>query len=279
MLPITVTILTKNEEQCVARCIQSVAWADEVLVIDSGSTDQTRSIAVALGATVYEHPWLGWVPQHEKAIELAKNDWILILDCDEIITPTLAHSIQTVMSSNVDDHDGYSMSRRGDFYDILLPNTSPRHRVVDFVRLFNRKHGGYDPRVRVHEEIQVPGKKIVLSGDLIHWRGRMLHENIASFNQYATVEAEVLNDRGVKSTGLKIIARPILRFLWCYIIHKEFLLGTKGLIHSLLLALSEYIRYAKLWELQNTEQHIHPPQHVYASSSVDRESNNVLINH
>lgn len=159
MLPISVTILTKNEEQYIERCINSVIWADEILVLDSGSKDRTCQIALSLGAKVIQQSWLGWVPQHQKAIALAKNDWILILDCDEIITPTLAHSIQQVMSHSVDERDGYSMSRRGDFYDILLPNTSPKHRVLNFVRLFNRKYGGYDPDERIHEEIRVQGKR------------------------------------------------------------------------------------------------------------------------
>jgi (heptosyl)LPS beta-1,4-glucosyltransferase len=266
MLPITVTILTKNEEQLITRCIHSASWADEILVLDSGSTDRTCQIASSLGATVCQHSWLGWVPQHQKAIELAKNDWILILDCDEIITPRLAHSIQQVMDRTVDERDGYSMSRRGDFYDILLPNTSPKHRVLNFVRLFNRKYGGYDPDERIHEEIRVPGKKIILDGDLIHWRGRIMDEYISSFNQYATIEAEVLHNQGVRASGLKVIGRPLLRFLWCYIIHKEILLGTKGLIHSLLLAVSEYIRYAKLWELQNETRNIHPCDRIYSAN-------------
>jgi (heptosyl)LPS beta-1,4-glucosyltransferase len=277
MLPITVTILTKNEEQCVERCVNSVAWADEILVLDSGSTDRTCQIATSLGAKVVHHDWLGWVAQHQKAIELAQNDWILILDCDEIITPRLANSIQQVMSAAVDDRDGYSMSRRGDFYDILLPNTSPKHRVVNFVRLFNRKYGGYDPDEQIHEEIRVPGKKMILDGDLIHWRGRMMDEYISSFNQYATIEAKVLNDQGVRASGLKVIFRPVLRFLWCYIIHKEIMLGTKGLIHSLLLAVSEYIRYAKLWEIQHENRNIHPSNRIYSFDLKERLKDNSLL--
>jgi (heptosyl)LPS beta-1,4-glucosyltransferase len=277
MLPITVTILTKNEEQCVERCVNSVAWADEILVLDSGSTDRTCQIATSLGAKVVHHDWLGWVAQHQKAIELAQNDWILILDCDEIITPRLANSIQQVMSAAVDDRDGYSMSRRGDFYDILLPNTSPKHRVVNFVRLFNRKYGGYDPDEQIHEEIRVPGKKMILDGDLIHWRGRMMDEYISSFNQYATIEAKVLNDQGVRASGLKVIVRPVLRFLWCYIIHKEIMLGTKGLIHSLLLAVSEYIRYAKLWEIQHENRNIHPSNRIYSFDLKERLKDNSLL--
>ncbi len=99
---LTVIILTLNEEEFIERCIYSVRWADEVLVVDSNSTDQTREIATALGARVYEQKWLGWSGQRNKGVEVAKNDWVMFLECDEIVTPQLAQSIQEVMSRPMD---------------------------------------------------------------------------------------------------------------------------------------------------------------------------------
>ena len=87
---LTVIILTLNEEEFIERCIHSVRWADEVLVVDSNSTDRTREIATSLGARVYEQKWLGWSGQHNKGMEIAKNDWVMFLECDEIVTPQLA---------------------------------------------------------------------------------------------------------------------------------------------------------------------------------------------
>lgn len=276
MIPLSVVILTKNEEQFIERCLDSVRWADEVLVLDSGSTDQTKEIAKNLGAKVYEQKWLGWTLQHNKAIELSKHDWILTLDCDEILTPELASSIQAVLGGSMDERDGYSMSRRGDFYDVLLPDSSPRHRRLNFIRLFNRKYSEYDPKLKVHEEVRVQGKAIPLQGYLIHWRGNLLDEYINSANRYASLEAEVLDEKGVKATWLMIVLRPILRFIWCYLIHRECLLGTKGLIHSLLAANREYIRYAKLWEMQNVSRTIHPPTHIY--STPESRSEKEIVN-
>lgn len=276
MAPLSVLIMTKNEEQFIERCIRSVSWADEVLVIDSGSTDRTRQIAASLGANVYEQEWLGYAAQRNKAISLAKNDWILFLDADEIVTPKLAHSIKKVMSGSKDERDGYSLNRRGDFYGVLLSNSSPPWRRLNFVRLFNRRYSAYDPTMKVHEEVRFPGKAIPLQGDLIHWRAYTLDQAITSANRYATVEAEVLNEKGYRVNGLILFLRPILRFLWCYVIHRDFRFGTRGLLHSILMATSEYIRYAKLWEMQNEVHVLHPPTRVYPGSSDARAFNEKL---
>lgn len=268
MNPISIIILTKNEENFIERCVNSVLWANEVLVLDSGSTDKTKEIATSLGATVYEQEWLGWVAQRSKAISLAKNDWIFILECDEIVTPELANSIQDAMSSVVDERDGFSVDRRGDFLGILLPNMSQKKKRLNFVRLFNRKYSAYDPTMKVHEEVRFPGKAIPLNGVLLHWRGYVMDEYITVFNRYATAEAEMLEEKGYKVNALTIIYRPILRFCWCYVARGGFRCGTRGLIHALLKATSEYIRYAKLWEMQNNSGvDLHPSDKIYSHTS------------
>lgn len=266
--PITVIILTLNEEQFIERCIKSVCWADEVLVIDSCSTDKTREIAISLGANVYEQKWLGWSGQRNKAISLARNDWLFFVDCDEIVTPELAFSIVQIMNGPVDERDAYSMDRRGDFYGLLLPNMSRPKNKRNFVRLFNRRYSAYDWTMKVHEKILFPGKPIPLQGVLIHWRAYMMDEYITVFNRYATVEAEVLSEQGYSVNGFIIFLRPILRFLWCYVARGGVRLGTRGLIHAMLQATSEYIRYVKLWEMQNATRALHPPAHIYKDPSI-----------
>jgi (heptosyl)LPS beta-1,4-glucosyltransferase len=264
MAAISVVILAKNEEPVIERCIRSVAWADEIVVVDSGSTDRTRELATALGAQVYDQPWLGYAAQRNRGIELAQHDWIFMLDCDEVVTATLGWSIRSVLQSQPDPKDGFAVNRRGDFYGELLPNYLPRHRQLNFVRLFHRQYSGYDPTMKVHEEIRYPGKAHSLPGVLIHWRAYMMDEYITSINRYAGIEADVLNQKGVKANGVKIILRPLLRFIWCYIIKCEFRLGTRGLTHALLAAVGEYIRYTKLWELQSAPRVLHPPVALYA---------------
>ncbi len=258
-LPLSVIILTLNEEEFIARCVGSVPWADEVLVLDSGSTDRTREIARGLGATVYEQPWLGWSQQHTQAISLARHDWVLCIDCDEIVTPELAQSIAEAMQREMHPEDGYYVDRRGDFLGALLPNEQRPAKRRRAVRLFHRRCSAYDPQMRVHEEVHVSGHRIALTGVLLHWRGYTIDEYIPVFNRYATVEAEILRDAGTRATGALIFWRPLLRFLWCYVYKQEFRLGTRGLIHAGLKAVSEYIRYAKLWEMQNAPRTLHPP--------------------
>jgi (heptosyl)LPS beta-1,4-glucosyltransferase len=223
---------------------------------DAGTGDGT-------GRKVYEQPWLGWSAQRSKAIGLAKRDWVLVLEADEIVTPDLADSIQTVMGGDIDDRDGYSVNRRGDFYGLLLPNESRPSKRRNFVRLFNRKYSAYDPEMIVHEEVRFPGRAIPLDGILLHWRGYIMDEYIPVFNRYATAEAEMLYERGDRANAWTIFVRPILRFLWCYVAKGGFLLGTRGLIHAQLKATSEYIRYTKLWEMEHAQRVLHPPAEIY----------------
>lgn len=268
MISISAIIMSNNEELFIGRCIRSVLWTDEVLVIDSGSTDRTKEIATSLGANVYEHEWLGWGHQVQKAISLAKNDWVLVLCCDEIVTPELAKSIKEAMSGSVDEHDGYSLDRRGDFLGILLPNIDRTHNRRNFVRLFNRRYSAYDLTMKIHYQVRFLGKAIPLQGVLIHWRGYGIGELVSVFNRDATLEAEMLNERSYRANGLIIFIRPILRFLWCYFAKGGFYLGTQGLNHAMIKATSEYIRYAKLWEMQNPTGTIHPPVQIYSESPI-----------
>jgi (heptosyl)LPS beta-1,4-glucosyltransferase len=263
MPALTVIVLTKNEEQVIERCLRSVGWADEVLVLDSGSSDGTREIAASLGANVYEQEWLGYARQRNKASSLAKNNWVFFVDSDEIVTPELARSIQEVMSGPMDERDGYSVDRRGDFLGLLLPNMSNARNRRNFVRLFNRRCSTYDPAMKVHEVVRFTGKAIPLRGVLIHWRAYTMDEYITVFNRYATVEAEILDEKGRRANGYRIFIWPILRFLWNYVAKGGARLGTRGLIHAMLQATSEYARYAKLWEIQNAPRMLHPPAHIY----------------
>jgi (heptosyl)LPS beta-1,4-glucosyltransferase len=261
--PLTVTIVTKNEEQFIERCINSASWADEVLVLDSGSSDRTPEIATSLGANVYEQEWLGHPAQRNKAASLAENDWIFSMDADEIVTPELARAIQETMNGPIDERDGYAVNRRGDIYGLLLPNTSNRRRRRNFVRLYNRRYSGFDPTIRIHEEVRYPGKSILLRGLLLQWRGLMINDKIETFNRNATIEAQILTEKGRRASVHDIFLRPILRFLWNYVAKRVARLGTTGLIYSLLEATYEFIRYAKLWEMQNAARTPHPPAHVY----------------
>jgi (heptosyl)LPS beta-1,4-glucosyltransferase len=278
MIPISVVILTRNEELFVERCINSAIWADEILVLDSHSTDKTREIARSLGATVYEHEWMGgYAIQRHKAITLAKNDWVFVLDCDEIITTKLMKSIQNILNSAPSNDNGFSVNRPGDFYGVLLPNSAIKSR--ELVRLFNRKVADYSPNIDPHTQIKVPGKVISLNADMLHWRAYIMKEYVSSINSFTDVESIVMNEKGIKFSVLRLFLKPIVRFSWCYLFCGEFRLGTRGLVHAMLMATAEFIRQVKLWEIQKAPRVLHPDNRLHSFSIHDKElvNNNELM--
>lgn len=265
MTPLSVVVITKNEEKVIARCLTSVSWADELVVIDSGSTDKTKEIATSLGARVYEQPWLGFSGQRNRGAELAQHDWIFALDADEVVTKELADAIQKTMQGTPDEQDAYAVDRRGDFLGVLLPNESRSSKRRNFIRLYNRRHSSYDMNMSVHEEVRFSGRSLPLDGVLLHWNGYSMDELFSLFNRYATIEANELNRLGKRANAVEILVRPVLRFLWSYIAKGGFRLGTRGLMHSLLKGSSDFMRYAKLWELQNVTPMPNPPEGLAAT--------------
>ncbi len=261
--PISAVLLTKNEELIVERCIRSLyGVVDDIIVLDSGSTDRTREIAAQLGARVFEQSWLGWIDQRAKAISLAAHDWVLIIEADEIVTPALASSIRNIARHPMQEQDGYSMDRRDDFAGKLLPRMRRRSRRLSFVRLFNRKYNRYDPSIIIHDEVRVVGKTIPLAGPLIHWRGFTILEQVRRYVEYAPLEAEVMQLRGARVRAWHLIVRPFLRFGWCYFACGGFRLGGRGFAHALMVAASEFLRHAALWERQLGGAALHPPAEV-----------------
>jgi glycosyltransferase involved in cell wall biosynthesis len=250
--PMAVIVCTLDEETVIERCLASVAWADELVVVDCGSSDRTRERAAASGATVFARQWLGFSQQKNLAASLAKHDWVLSLDADEIVTPRLARSIQAVLSGPMDPRDGYVVDRRGDFLGLVLPNGTRPAKRRRFVRLYNRRFSAWDEAMAVHEEVRCPGRFRRLSGLLLHWNDLSLDELITLFNRYATLEAAELHGAGRRASASKVIYRPVLRFLWHYVATGDVRLGGRGILHSGLKATSEYMRWAKLWELQHS---------------------------
>jgi glycosyltransferase involved in cell wall biosynthesis len=257
---LSVVVCTLDEEAVIERCLSSVAWADELVVLDCGSSDATTARAEALGATVFHEDWLGFSRQKNHAASLASHDWILSLDADEIVTPRLARSIQEVLRGPMHPGDGYVVDRRGDFLGVLLPNGGRPRKRRRFVRLYNRRHSAWDESTNVHEEVRCPGRRHRLRGLLLHWNDFSLAELITLFNHYAGVEAAELYAAGRRASPASVVYRPVLRFLWHYVGTGDVRLGGRGVVHSALKGAADYMRYAKLWELQH-----HPPPAVSAS--------------
>lgn len=260
---ISAVILTRNEEALIERCLASIRdVVDDIVVVDSCSTDRTRELAAQCGARVVEQAWLGWIAQRALGIARARHDWVLILEADEIVTPGLARSIRDATRRMMHIDDGYSVDRRDDFLGGILPRMRRRSKRLNYVRLFNRTRSAYDPTLIVHDEVRCPGRAIPLAGALIHWRGFSTADQVSRYAQYAPLEATVLEGRGVRVSVLSLIVRPVLRFGWCYVVCGGFRLGARGLAHALMVASSEYLRFATTWERQHAPPTPHPPPDV-----------------
>lgn len=253
MARISAVIIAKNEAAFIGECIDGLGWADEVVVLDSGSQDDTCAVAAAAGAVVYQQEWLGFPAQRNRAAQLAANDWIFQIDADDRATFELDKSVRAAKSGNMAPRDGYSVDRRGIFFGATLPSQS-RKATDKLVRLYNRRYSAYDETAVVHEKVVVPGRVHSLNGALLHSRHRSIDDFVTTFNRYATLEAQLLADRVPNVTGFRIITQTLARFGWHYIFGGCFRLGTRGLIYSCLKALSEFVRYAKLWELR--QEHV-----------------------
>jgi (heptosyl)LPS beta-1,4-glucosyltransferase len=257
--PLSVIILTRNEEDFVGRVMEHAGFADEFVVVDCGSEDRTREVASALGARVVEQEWLGWPAQRNRGAHAAANDWVLFLEADEIVTPKLAASFRRVLAGPMDPRDGYSLDRRDDVLGALMPNEARRANRLGLVRMFNRRHTSYGPEDLVHERARPPGRTIPLEGVLLHWRGRDVDESAGALNRYATIEAQALDADGARATYLSLAVRPPLRFLWCFLWKGGFRHGARGLIWSCLRATAEGLRWAKLWERQHVNGDLRQP--------------------
>ena len=257
--PLSVIVITRDEEDFIGRVIEHVDFADEFVVVDCGSSDRTREVASALGARVIEQEWLGWPAHRNLAAEAASNDWVLFLDADEIVTPELANSFREALAGPLNPADGYSVNRRDDMLGALMPNEARRANRLGLVRMFNRRHTAYGVDMIVHERAQPPGRTIPLRGVLLHWRGRDVDQSTIALNRYATIEAEALDWDGLRATYANMAGRPLLRFLWCYVWKGGFRHGARGLIWSFLRATAEGLRWAKLWERQNVRGDLRQP--------------------
>jgi glycosyltransferase involved in cell wall biosynthesis len=246
---LSVVIMTLNEELLLQRCLNSVKFADQILVVDSGSSDSTLDIARRNGADTIIQPWLGWPRQRNFCNQQAKYDWILMLEADEVVTDELRSSIIDALSNNPDPRDGFAIDRRGEIMGALLPNIKRKSRLMGYCRMYNRLHSKYNEDEFVHENLIIVGKSHLLNGMLLHWRQSDISFLIDQNNRYATLEAKMLDGMGIRPSILKILLMPILRFGWCYIVCGGYKLGTRGLIYSSMKGIFDFLTYSKLWEL------------------------------
>ena len=252
---LSVAIITYNEEANLARTLDSVAWADEIVIVDSGSTDGTEEIAARYKTRFYLEPWQGFGVQKNSALSKCTGDWILSLDADEEVSAELGREIKAVLVSPP-RNSAWFMSRRNLFLGRAM------------------KHGGYYPdrKLRlvkrgmvffeersVHETMQYDGRTGNLKGDLIHHAYPTLHDYIEHMDRYSSLSAVMLKGKvqvGFSFTG--VLLNPVATFFYNYILRGGFLDGREGFLLHLYHSCYVSWKYAKAWELSRTTPRSQP---------------------
>jgi glycosyltransferase involved in cell wall biosynthesis len=243
-IALSVCIIAKDAASQIGDCIDSVGFADEVVVVDSGSVDSTRAIAEVRGCRVIEQAWLGFGRQKQFAVAAARNDWVLCLDIDERVTPELAANIRKVVANGT--IHAYKMARRNRFLGRWLTHGEG---YPDWsLRLFHRQYAGWsnDP---VHEAVITTESVGQLQGDLLHDSAEDVATYLQKQNRYSTLHAEALYAQGVRAGYAKLVLSPLSRFLKFYILRRGFLDGGPGFAHVAVGCFAAFAKYAKLIEL------------------------------
>ncbi|HRO68904.1 MAG TPA: glycosyltransferase family 2 protein [Chitinophagaceae bacterium] len=251
---LSVVIITYNEEKNIGRCLDSVKdVADEIVVLDSYSTDATVQIAESKGATVYRQKFAGYISQKNKALELATHHYVLSLDADEALDETLKMSILKAKEGFA--FRAYKMNRCANYRGSFIRHGSwyPEAKVRLFDRRFLR-WGGFDP----HDRVIVPSNVAVcpLKGDLLHYICESVDEHKKRNDNFSTIAARSLYRLGKKTNWLKIVASPTWSFLYAYLFRAGFLNGYNGLMIAYHQARYHFLKYAKLYSLQKSKTEI-----------------------
>lgn len=242
---ISVIIITGNEEKNIRECLESVKWAEEIVVVDSESKDNTVEIAKRFTDNVYIRKWEGYANQKSYALNLAKNEWVLSLDADERVTIELAAEISNLKLDST-SLDAYKIHRDNYFLGKKINHCGWGNDYQ--LRLFRKSKTKLTERL-VHEGFIVDGKISTLKNSIIHYSYENLKDGFAKINEYSTLEANEKYQRKNVS-GFTIMLYPVIGFVQHYIFRKGFLDGSRGLLISLMHAMTKLQVQMKIWELR-----------------------------
>ena len=248
-MPLSVAIITRNAASQLERCLASVAFAEEVVVVDSGSTDGTVELAARRGARVVRKDWLGFGAQKQFAVDAASHDWVLCLDADECLSTELREAI--IAELKAPRGFVYAVPRRNRFLGRWLKHGEG---YPDWnVRLFHRGHArwGNEP---VHEKIATRSPVLRLRGDLLHDSAETLEKYLDKQNRYTSLQAESLRAAGRRANAWQLVLSPLLRFVKFYLWRLGFLDGVPGLVHIAIGCMNSFNKYAKLKALERASE-------------------------
>jgi len=241
---VSVVIITKNEEKNIGRCLNSVDWADEILVIDSGSTDKTRDICNKFSKCKFiETDWLGFGRTKQYGVEMASYDWVLSLDADEEVSTELAQSIRSLKQ---DSSITAFKIRRSSFYLSKMINFSGWQNDSP-LRFFNKKFANFDEKI-VHEKVSIfQGECSYLDSNILHYPYPDIETHIQKINLYTTLQAKETSNKNKKFLLFRALISSIFKFIKMYILRYGFLDGKEGFILALLSGFYVFLKYVKLW--------------------------------
>ncbi len=247
MEPISATLITRNEESNIEEALRSLAWVDEIVVVDSGSTDRTGEICRRYTDKVFTRDWTGFVDQKNHAVEHASHDWILSLDADERIATGLTEEIEALRRNGF-QNPGYRIPRVTFFMGRWIRHGEwyPDYQL----RLFDRRHGRWQGG-NVHESVRVDGMAGMLRGEIQHYTYRSLSDYLKRLDTYSKLAAFDYQRKGRTVTTAKLLTHPVATFLKAYLLKRGFMDGTPGLMAAFMGAVSVFFKYAKLYELMN----------------------------
>jgi len=259
-MKITATIITLNEEANIQRALESLGWADEIIVVDSGSSDRTVEIARRFTDKVIVRDWPGYSAQKNFAAGQARNDWIFSIDADEAVSPQLFSEIATLKGaadsgegsglawsgSRPANVAGYEMPRLCHYMDRWIKHSGwyPDYKL----RLYDRNAGCWKGDF-VHESVAVQGEVQRLRGDLLHYTVRSASDHHQRMDRYTTLAAEEMHQRGKRASAVALLVSPVASFLRSYIFRLGLLDGIPGLAIAYFAAHYAFLKQVKLWEL------------------------------
>lgn len=243
-MKISVVIITHNEEANIQRCLESVAFADEKIIVDSFSRDDTVKIATQYTSNIIRRKWEGFSRQKNFGISRARNDWILSLDADEVLSVELKQEIIDLKPENC---SGYYIKRKPYFMGKFIKHCGwyPDKQL----RLFKKAEGRFDENKMVHESVILKGKKRTLENQMLHFPYKNIGKYFEQFNKYTSLAAQQYMRDGRKFSKAKLILNPLATFIKMFFIKAGFLDGFAGFCICVLSSCYNFVKYAKLWEL------------------------------
>ncbi len=251
MSGISGVVICFNEEDGIARCLESLSFCDEIIVVDSHSTDATREIAQRYTDRVILQEFLGYVKQKNFALDQARNEWVVCLDADEALDEECRGAVQRAVANGSEEAAGFVLDRMTSFLGVW--HDKGEWYPDPQLRVFRRSRGrwtGRDP----HDRVELDGPMRPLPGHLLHWNYRDLADHIRQVDLFSRVQAQAMFDEGVRVRRIDLLMRPLYRFVKGYFLRRGFLLGIPGFMVSVSTAYYVFMKYAKLWELEQTRR-------------------------